>query len=67
MQHLDLLGTGIEYIWKELDKISDISSEDTREELVYNLPMMTENEHYIVIGRKFDWTPLYGILEERRI
>ena len=26
--------------------------------------MMTEDEHYTVVGLKFDWTPLYGKLEE---
>ena len=24
---------------------------------------MTEESHYTVIGRKFNWTPLYGTLE----
>lgn len=65
--HLDLPGTGVEYIWKEEDKISNILSKDTEETLIYNLPSITEEENYSVIGRKFDWTKLYGKLEERRI
>ena len=61
---LDILGTGPEYIWEEVEKISDISSEDTAEALVYNLPNMTEDSHYMVKGWKFDWTKLYGTLKE---
>ena len=60
----DILGTGTEYIWKELNKISDISSESTEEILVYNLPNINENENYLIEGRKFNWTKLYGTLSE---
>ena len=59
-------GTGTEYIWKELDKISDISSESTEETLTYNLPNIKEGEdYYLIDGRKFNWTKLYGTLGER--
>ena len=59
-------GTGAEYIWKELDKISDISSESTEETLTYNLPNIKEGEdYYLIDGRKFNWTKLYGTLGER--
>lgn len=60
----DILGTGTEYIWKEVEKVSNIASEDTVETLKYNLTNMTEDEHCIITGRKIDWTPLYGNLEE---
>lgn len=59
-------GTGTEYIWKELDKISDISSESTEDTLTYNLPYIKEGEdYYLIDGRKFNWTKLYGTLGER--
>lgn len=64
---LDILGTGVNYIWKELNKISNINSEDTEEILSYNLPNNNENSNNLVIGRKFNWTKLYGELQERRI
>lgn len=57
----------MEYIWKEVNKISNFSSENTEETLAYNLPNMTEKENYIVVGRKFNWIKLYGKLEKRRI
>ena len=63
---LDILGTGAEYIWKELDKVSNISSESTEEPL-NNLPEINEEENYLIEGRKFNWTKLYGTLGERRI
>lgn len=63
---LDILGTGAEYIWKELDKVSNISSESTEEPL-NNLPEINEEENYLIEGRKFNWTKLYGTLSERRI
>lgn len=44
-------GTGLEYIWKEKDTISDILSKDTE--------IVQEND----MQRKFDWTDLYGELE----
>ena len=61
---LDIHGTGTEYIWKELDKISDISSESTEETLVYNLPNINGNGNYLIEGRKFNWIKLYGTLSE---
>ncbi len=41
-----------------------MESEDTAEPLTYNLPNMTENNNYTVVGWKFDWTELYGELDE---
>lgn len=63
----DIYGTGTEYFFKEVDKISDISCEDTEETLIYNLPNMNDENKCKVEGRKFDWTRLYGKLGERRI
>lgn len=57
----------MEYIWKEVNKISNFSNENTEETLAYNLPNMTEKENYLVVGRKFNWIKLYGKLEKRRI
>lgn len=51
-------------IYLEINRTSNISSENTE---IYNLPNMNEEENYLVTGRKFDWTKLYGILEERRV
>lgn len=62
-----LLGIGVEYIWKELDKISNILSEDTEEKLIYNMPNMKDEGQFSINGRKFDWSKLYGKLGERRI
>lgn len=62
-----LFGVGTKYILQELPKISDIPYQDTEEDLVYNLPNMTENENYHIEGRKFNWEKLYGKLEKRRI
>ena len=45
-------GTGLEYIWEEVNKISNIQSEETEETLIYNLPNMTEDEHYTVERKK---------------
>lgn len=56
-------GTGVEYIWQELEKISNISSKDTVEVLKDNLMSMPIN----TIAKKYDWTSIYGELEERRI
>lgn len=64
---MDIFGPGPEYFWQEIDKISDISSEDTAEELVYNLPNITEDDYFTTCGWKIDWTPIYGKLEERRV
>ena len=60
----DIHGTGSEYIWQEVNKISDISSESTEETLTYNLPDINENTNYLVEGRKFNWSNLYGSLDE---
>lgn len=57
-------GTGLEYIWKEVEKDSKIEIKDTIENLVFNLQNMKEDEHYTVIGKKLDWTNLYGKLTE---
>lgn len=64
---LDILGTGPEYIFRELEKAPNVSCKDTEEELVYNLSNMTGNENYLVNGRKFNWEKLYGKLEKRTI
>lgn len=63
----DLLGTGLEYIWEEVKRISNISSKDTEETLIYNMPNMAEDKQITVNGRKFNWSKLYGKLEKRRI
>lgn len=57
-------GTGLEYIWKELEPISELSSEETEVE-AFSYKMTNTEE--TVIGRKFDWTSLYGKLEERNL
>ena len=55
-------GMGAEYIWKEVDKISYQSYESTTQDLVYNLPNINEKEDYSVIGKKIDWSNIYGEL-----
>lgn len=50
-------GTGLEYIWEEVEKNSDIPPKDT----IITLSNKTE-EAYLVEGRKIDWTSLYGEL-----
>ena len=62
--HQAIHGTEPEYIWQEVNKILDISSENTEETLTYNLPNMNENSNYLVEGRKFNWSELYGNLDE---
>ena len=57
-------GTGLEYIWEEMEKKSNAKIEDTIKDLTYNLPNMTENEHYTVIGKQIDWTEIYGELAD---
>lgn len=57
-------GTGSEYIWEEVNKNDEVVIEDTIEDLIYNLPNMTENYNYTVIGKKIDWTSLYGELSD---
>ena len=60
-------GTGTQYIMEEMEKESNAKIEDTIEDLDYNLPNMTENNKYIVVGKKIDWTKLYGKLDKRKI
>lgn len=48
-----------EYIWEEINKISDISCEDTEE--------IKRNTSKVLIDRKFDWSKLYGRLDARKI
>lgn len=62
-----LLGTGPEYIWEKVERISNISSKDTEEESIYNMPNMTSGKENSLNGRKFNWEKLYGKLEKRRI
>ena len=57
-------GTGLEYIWEEMKKNPDVNIKDTIEDLVFNLPNMTEYEYYTVLGKKIDWTNLYGELTD---
>lgn len=52
----DLLGTGLEYIWEEVPKLSNIPSEDTG--------LYTVDNKENIIKKKYDWTNLYGKLEE---
>lgn len=62
-----LLGTGPEYIWEKIDRISNIQSKDTEETLIYNMPNMTSGKENSLNGRKFNWSKLYGKLGKRRI
>lgn len=57
-------GTGTEYIWEELEKDEDTDIKETIEELRYNLPNMDSEFAYIIVGKKIDWTPVYGELED---
>lgn len=57
-------GTGLEYIWEEMKKNPDVNIKDTIEDLVFNLPNMTEYEYYTVLGMKIDWTNLYRKLTD---
>lgn len=57
-------GTGIEYDYIELDKISDIKIEDTIEELHYNIRKNDGSETIPAIGKKIDWSQFYGKLDE---
>lgn len=54
-------GTGLEYIWEEVDKVSNLSWEETQLETSQN------NQEAVAFERKIDWTSLYGNLEERNI
>ncbi len=42
----------MEYIWQEVDNISNILSEDTEETIIYNLPNMTEGDQYSIERKK---------------
>lgn len=57
-------GTGLEYIWEELEKNEKTDIKDTIEELRYNLPNMDSEYAYIIVGKKIDWTKVYGALED---
>lgn len=57
-------GTGSEYIWEEMPKISNIPCKDTAEDKVYNLPSIKEGEHYTVQGWKLNYSKIYGKLDE---
>lgn len=57
-------GTGTEYIWEEVEKNPDVDIKDTFEDLVYNMPNMTQEDNFNVIGKKIDWSKLYGKLED---
>lgn len=54
-------GTGLEYIWEEVDKVSNLSWEETQVETSQN------DQEAVAFERKIDWTSLYGNLEERNI
>lgn len=57
-------GTGTEYIWEELEKNVGADIKSTIEYLKYNLPNIDSENSYIIIGKKIDWTPVYGELED---
>ncbi|MBR1540510.1 MAG: hypothetical protein IJ629_05035 [Clostridia bacterium] len=52
-----LCGTGPEYIYEDLETISEVSSQSTVESIEGNQ----------MIEKRIDWTPLYGSLEERKL
>lgn len=55
-------GIDSEYIWEEVEAVGSALSVDTEE------PYNPESQgDYMVIGRKFDWTNLYGELGERKL
>lgn len=58
-------GTGLEYVWEEVEVIGSVLSEDT--EQPYDVSNLEGYENDKLIGRKFDWSELYGKLGERRI
>lgn len=47
--------------------MANISSEETEETSIHELPYSKDNETSTVEVRKFNWTSLYGKLEQRRI
>lgn len=55
-------GIDSEYIWEEVEAVGSALSIDT--EQPYNPESIGD---YMVIGRKFDWTDLYGELGVRRL
>ncbi len=57
IQLLQQLGTGLEYSYEDLEKISDISTENTIETI----------ENNQIVEKRIDWTTLYGELGERKI
>lgn len=57
-------GTGTEYIWKELEKKSNVKVEETIEDLIYNESNKTEKNNRFVIGKKINWIKLYGELND---
>ena len=68
IQLLDILGTGTEYIWEEIEKNPNIAVEETIETLTYNLSDMTEIKDDVINSSwKFNWSELYGELGERRV
>lgn len=56
-------GTGTEYVWKELNKNTNIKIEETIEDVVYNLPNQINN-NATIIGKKINWEKLYGELSD---
>lgn len=62
------MGSGMEYTWKELPKISKLPSKDTVEEVIIDkLENISEDDRKSVMGIRADWVKIYGELEERRI
>ena len=51
---LHIFGPGVEYIFKDMEKVSDISNEDT-----VNIENISED----TIKETLDWTEVYGELE----
>lgn len=52
-----MFGPGTEYIYEELSKISNVSSEDTQE-----IKTLSDD----CIEKEFNWEPLYGKLDVGR-
>lgn len=57
-------GTGLEYIWEELEQKQNVNLKNTIEDLIYNLPDTKEDENVGIIGKKIDWTSVYGSLDD---
>ena len=45
-------------------KVTSELYENAVEDMVYNLPAMTENANYMVKGWKFNYSKIYGKLDE---